>query len=93
MNFIGLLLKLIPLLRELIDLLQSSDDCPPGACGDLQARLTNLQEEAESPKAAGFLDFVRCLDIPRFVAAVRELIDVIMDAMRQCPPVDTPVED
>ena len=43
-------------------------------CSDAESELAEVEAQATGPRAQGFGDFIKCVDFPRLVAAVRELI-------------------
>lgn len=89
---LGILIKLLlPILIELIGNLENEPDCPGGICEDTLDELQSLQNEMGKPRAAGFGDFIKCLDLERLFKAVLELVAVFRAALISCPP-DSPVE-
>ena len=77
-------------LCEILGVCQAEDECPDGVCEDAVAELGQIERKLTSPKVGvgqdvtSILDFVRCLDIPRFVNWVREGIAILNDA-KLCP--------
>jgi hypothetical protein len=86
---IGILIKLLlPILIELIGGLEETGECPPGKCAEIRTKasaLMNQTGDINAVEVQNFLDFLRCLDIPRAVNAIQELIEVLTDAFN-CPP-------
>lgn len=74
----------IKALCRILGICDGQDGCPDGVCADAIAELKAIDRKLDEPKVganvSGITDFVRCLDIPRFVNWVKEGIAIFNDA-------------
>ena len=82
----------MPLLLELIRASRESDDCPGGICDELETEIQSIDQTVNGPSTQNFGDFIRCVDLPRLVAAIREVITVISEGLSGCPAVQDDTE-
>jgi len=75
---------LVKVLCQVLGICKGFEGCDGDKCDEMILDLKAIDRKVESPKLKASvgnpLDFLRCLDFARFLAAVRELIDVIRDA-------------
>jgi hypothetical protein len=84
--WLNLLIRLLPVIIELIGGLESHDECPDGTCPPIKEDLAKLQVELEQPRTADAGEVLKCIDFKRLFAAVSEMIAVVRDALNGvCP--------
>ena len=92
MNWLSLVTMLVPLIKELLSCCQGCDNCSDEDREELSLVAGNVADIEKSihgdepPMTMGIMDWIGCVDIPRLVAALKELVAVIGEAM-SCEPV------
>lgn len=75
----------LELVCKFLGLCLHEESCPDGVCEEAINDLQSIQRKLDSPNlkvgAVGSpLDFIKCLDLPRFLAWVKEGIAIFNDA-------------
>ena len=80
----------LKLLCRILGICDGEGECPDGLCDELVDEVKAIERKVDSPDlrvgagVSGLPDFIRCLDIPRFVNWIKEGIAIINDA-KVCP--------
>ena len=87
MNLRSLLRLLIPIVLEIINSLQSREECPGDVCPPVKMELTELATDLDTPTtySAG-LDFWKCIDYQGLFDALKAIIVIVRNALAgSCP--------
>lgn len=88
MNFRSLLRLLIPIIIEIINGLQSREDCPDGICPPLKSEITSLADDLDNPRVGTNADFWKCIDYQGLFDAAKAIIVIVRNALAGVCPDD-----